>query len=100
MAVTYSKKSAYYGTGLYGNFLDVLDFRTINKQVDDVYYTIDKVYQNRPDLLAYDLYGDSSLWWVFAARNPDVIRDPIFDFVSGVTIYIPKQTTLDQDLGL
>jgi len=100
MAVTYSKKSAYYGTGLYGNFLDVLDFRTINKQVDDVYYTIDKVYQNRPDLLAYDLYGDSSLWWVFAARNPDVIRDPIFDFVSGITIYIPKQTTLEQDLGL
>jgi hypothetical protein len=100
MAVTYSKKSAYYGTGLYGNFLDVLDFRTIGKQVDDVYYTIDKVYQNRPDLLAYDLYGDSSLWWVFAARNPDVIRDPIFDFVSGITIYIPKQTTLEQDLGL
>jgi len=100
MAVAYSKKSAYYNTGLYGNFLDVLDSRTISKQVDDVYYTIDKVYQNRPDLLAYDLYGDSSLWWVFAVRNPDVIRDPIFDFVSGITIYIPKQTTLEQDLGL
>jgi hypothetical protein len=100
MAVKYGKTSAYYGTGLYGNFLDVLEPRVITKQTDDVYYTIDKTYQNRPDLLAYDLYGDSTLWWVFAARNPNVLRDPLFDFVAGVTIYIPKKTTLTQDLGL
>jgi hypothetical protein len=100
MSVKYGKTSVYYGTGLYGNFLDVREPRNITKRADDVYYTIDKVYQNRPDLLAYDLYKDSTLWWVFAARNPNVLRDPLFDFVAGVSIYIPKKTTLDQDLGL
>jgi hypothetical protein len=50
--------------------------------------------------LAFDLYGDANLWWVFAARNPNVIRDPIFDFLPGVRIYIPKKTTIDRDLGL
>ena len=74
--------------------------RKLSKQVDDVKYTIDKVYQNRPDLLAFDLYGDANLWWVFVQRNPDVLRDPVFDFLPGVTIYIPKKNTIVNDLGL
>jgi hypothetical protein len=57
-------------------------------------------YENRPDLLAYDLYGDSRLWWVFAVRNPSVIKDSIYDLVSGVSIYIPKLATLKKDLGI
>jgi alpha-L-fucosidase len=74
--------------------------RPIDKQIDDVSYTIDKIYQNRPDLLAFDLYGDSALWWVFRSRNPNVLDDPIFDFKAGVTIMIPKKTTLKSNLGL
>ena len=57
-------------------------------------------YKNRPDLLAADLYGDAALWWVFAARNPNVLKDPLFDFRPGVTIYIPTKETLVADLGL
>lgn len=100
MAVEYSKTSPYFATTLYGQFLDIINFRQISKLSDDVYYEIDKIYSNRPDLLAFDLYGDANLWWVFAARNPNVIRDPIFDFLPGVKIYIPKKTTIDRDLGL
>jgi hypothetical protein len=100
MAVEYSKTSPYFATTLYGQFLDIINFRQISKLSDDVYYEIDKIYSNRPDLLAFDLYGDANLWWVFAARNPNVIRDPIFDFLPGVRIYIPKKTTIDRDLGL
>ena len=100
MATTYSKTSPYQQTTLYGQFLDILSYRSITKRSSDIEYTIDKIYQCRPDLLAYDLYGDSSLWWVFAVRNPNVIRDPLFDFVPGVTIYIPTKSTLYQDLGL
>jgi hypothetical protein len=100
MSVKYSKTSPYFSTGLYGNFLDIATNRPITKKVDDVSYVIDKIYQFRPDLLAYDLYSDASLWWVFAARNPNVIRDPVFDFLPGVQIYLPKQTTLAEDLGL
>jgi hypothetical protein len=100
MTVKYSKTSPYYNTGLYGSFLDIATNRSITKKVDDVTYTIDKIYQFRPDLLAYDLYSDAGLWWVFAARNPNVIRDPVFDFLPGVQIYLPKQSTLVNDLGL
>lgn len=100
MAVEYSKTSPYHATTLYGQFLDIINYRQISKLADDVYYEIDKIYSNRPDLLAFDLYGDANLWWVFAARNPNVIRDPVFDFLPGVRIYIPKKTTIDRDLGL
>jgi hypothetical protein len=51
-------------------------------------------------MLAYDLYGDSGLWWVFAVRNPNVIKDPVFGFIAGLAIYIPQKTTLVSDLGI
>ena len=80
MDVTYSKTSPYYGTNLFGQFLDVAKNRPITALPDDVLYEIDNVYQFRPDMLSYDLYGDSSLWWVFVQRNPNVLKDPLFDF--------------------
>jgi hypothetical protein len=97
---TYSKSSPYYGTGVFGNFLDIIEYSAVSQQPDDVLYVIDKVYEFRPDLLAFDLYGNAGLWWVFRSRNPNSIDDPIFDFRSGVTIYIPKKETLVSDLGL
>ena len=56
--------------------------------------------KNRPDLLAYDLYGDVSLWWTFSVRNPNIIQDPVFDFVPGVEIFIPTKETVTAALGL
>jgi len=44
--------------------------------------------------LAFDLYGDPSLWWVFAVRNPNVISDPVFDMRIGARIAVPKKETL------
>jgi hypothetical protein len=99
MATTYLKSSPYYKTSTHGNFLDVWEQRTFPKLPDDVVFTINQTYQNRPDLLANDLYGDSGLWWVFAVRNPDIIKDPIYDFAAGVRIRIPKKTTLQSALG-
>ena len=98
--VKYSTNSPYFQTGNFGNFLDVMINREITKKVDDVLYEIDTVYEYRPDLLAFDLYGDSALWWVFAQRNPNVLKDPLFDFRAGYKIYIPQKTTLQQDLGI
>ena len=98
--VTYSPSSPYFQTQKFGIFLDLMVNRPITKLADDVLYEIDKVYEYRPDMLAYDLYGDSKLWWVFAQRNPNVIKDPLFDFRAGVRIYVPKKTTLQQDLGV
>ena len=98
--VQYRTTSPYFRTSTYGNFLDVMTNRSITKNPDDVLYKIDTVYEYRPDMLAFDLYGDSALWWVFAQRNPNVLKDPLFGFRAGVQIYIPKKTTLQQDLGV
>lgn len=100
MTVTYSKSSPYYSTGTFGTYLDILVLRPITPKPDDVVYQIDRIYEYRPDLLASDLYGDSGLWWVFRQRNPDVLDDPIMDFMAGMIIYVPKKTTLISDLGI
>jgi hypothetical protein len=98
--VSYSKSSPYYGTGLYGSFLDLMAPRAITKLANDQLYTIDRVYHLRPDMLAFDLYKNAKLWWVFAARNPNSLKDPLFDFITGNTIYLPTLATLTKDLGL
>jgi len=46
------------------------------------------------------MYGDAKLWWVFSQRNPNRLKDPMFDFVTGTGIYIPQLTTLREALGL
>jgi hypothetical protein len=65
-----------------------------------MYWEITAVYNLRPDLLANDLYNDGRLWWVFAQRNPNTLKDPLFDFVLGVKIYIPKENVLKSSLGI
>lgn len=95
-----SKTSPYYTTSQFGKFLDILEYRSVPADSSDVLYQIDNFYDNRPDLLAHDLYGDANLWWVFAARNPNALKDPLFDFTTGTTIYIPNGAKLKQQLGI
>ena len=99
MALNYSRYSPYANTELFGNYLDVASLPVIPGQADDVRYTVNKTYQYRPDLLANDLYGNSELWWVFAARNPNIIKDPVFDMRPGVTFFLPKKELLNSILG-
>ena len=97
---TYNKTSPYYNTSINNNDLDVINFRDIPKEKDDILFEVTATYENRPDLLAYDLYKDHKLWWVFAVRNKSVIKDPVFDLVAGVKIYLPKASTLQKVLGI
>jgi hypothetical protein len=73
--------------------------RSITKHDDDPLFVINQVYHLRPDLLAYDLYQKSDLWWVFAQRNPNTLKDPLFDFTAGTEIYLPQTETLKDELG-
>ena len=100
MSVEYRQDSPYALTEMYGNFLDVYTHRPIPFYQDDVLFTINITYQYRPDLLAYDLYNNQNLWWLFAVRNPNAIQDPIWDFVINRKIFIPKQETLQTVLGI
>lgn len=97
---TYANTSPWYTTGIKKEYLDFLKIRPVPAESDDFLYTIEAQYTYRPDLLAFDLYRTSKLWWVFAQRNMDVIQDPIFDFVPGVQIYIPKRSGLVSLLGI
>lgn len=81
-------------------YLEILQPVPVPAASNDVLYTITAVYTHRPDLLAYDLYGKKELWWVFAQRNPDVIIDPLYDFIAGTQIYLPQGANLRKDLGL
>jgi len=99
MSAIYSKSSPYYTTTSTGAYLDVINFRDIPSVANDVQFTVTSQYANRPDMLAYDLYGDSNLWWVFAVRNKDVIQDPVYDLYAGQVIYLPQAATLKTVLG-
>lgn len=98
----YPRTSPYKDTEIFNKkFLDFMTNRSIPAQPSDVQIILAEVYQYRPDLLAYDLYGDPKLWWVFAARNPNRLGpDPYFNFVTGVELYIPTMDTLRQSLGI
>lgn len=98
--VSYSKTSPYFKNETFGQFLDVANIPAIPFDSTDVVYRIDPIYKHRPDLLSYDLYGTSAFWWVFAVRNPNTIQDPIFDFLPGATIYVPKKASLVAALGI
>jgi hypothetical protein len=97
---TYTNTSPWYLTQTTQDYLDVLAIRPVSAEVDDFYYTIESQYAFRPDLLAFDLYGESNLWWVFIQRNLNVLQDPVFDFTPGKKIYIPKKSSLFTVLGL
>lgn len=99
--MAYPATSPYYLSTLVNDqFLDVMINRPIPGDPTDVYWTVTPVYNMRPDLLASDLYNDSRLWWVFAQRNPNTLKDPLFDFTTGTGIFIPKLDLLKSVLGL
>lgn len=98
--MAYPSTSPYYLTPLFRNqFLEIMTNRSIPIDPLDQYWQITPTYNLRPDLLAYDLYEDSKLWWVFAQRNPNALPDPLFDFVTGKYIYVPQLPNLKKALG-
>lgn len=86
----YRTDSLYRDTKITGQYLDVLDINNIdvvNTTTTDI--IIEEKYDEKPDLLAHDLYGNAKLWWVFALFNEDKLSDPIIDFKTGLKISVP-----------
>lgn len=90
---TYSPDSVYRKTQIVGN--KYLDIYVPEVEYPESYDIIDVVIENkfnqRPDLLAHNLYGNAKLWWVFAEFNQDLLKDPIIDFKSGLKIKAPAR---------
>lgn len=95
--VNYDKNSPYFQTNQVTNYVQYLSFwngQYIPPLSTDTLYQIGNAYKYRPDLLSYELYQTSQLWWVFALRNPDILIDPVWDFIPGYTIYVPSKESL------
>jgi hypothetical protein len=95
----YKKTSPWYITKQNTLYLELLTLRTIPISDDDFKYVIENQYKHRPDLLAFDLYQDAKLWWVFAQRNRSILKDPIYDFSPGTTIFCPAKANINAALS-
>ncbi len=100
MAASYPASSPWANTSITNEHLGYFNSRKIGAEADDPLYEVETKYIYRPDLLANELYGSSKLWWVFMQRNLDVMQDPIYDFVPGLLIRLPKRGPLFAALGL
>ena len=93
----YRSDSHLANTKVNGKFTELYEpgnelFNTGNKE-----HTIESKHHKRPDLLAFELYGNQRLWWIFMHFNPNIIKDPITDFTSGKTILVPQDRTGPSD---
>lgn len=97
--INYPPSSPYYETSQLNWRLEPFVSRKILPNINDASRIITTQYHNRPQYFSNDIYGVPSYWWVFMERNIDVIRDPIWDFVSGLEIMVPSLGYL-KSLGL
>ena len=95
----YGATSPWGKTKINRGTLDTLTIRPVPKMDDDVLYEVQAQFTHRPDLLAFSVYGTPKLWWVFAQRNMDVLKDPVFDLEAGVKIFLPREDRLKKFLG-
>lgn len=97
MSANYADNSPYASTRTVNYLVEYLDYWNgyfVLPNDLDVLYTVEAKYENRPDLLSFDLYGSPRYWWVFALRNPNVIKDPIYDMKPGISIILSPKSAL------
>lgn len=90
MASNSKETSQYASTAITDFYLDIWSPIAVSNSPYDQIYTIPAAFDQRPDLLSQQEYGTPAMWWVFTLRNPDLLIDPIQDFVAGLQIYIPS----------
>ena len=97
----YSATSPYGNTPIVnGQYLDNLVPRAVPISQYDLPYVIEPQFHQRPDLASNVIYKTPKLWWGFAQRNFDILKDPVFDFKAGTEIIICEPKTLYTYLGL
>lgn len=97
--VNYSKPSPYAATPQSNRFLGRYVHRQITAHETDELVTLEARHERRPEVLSQELYGTPEYYWVFMCRNMNIIRDPIWDFVPGVTIAVPTLAHLKSITG-
>jgi hypothetical protein len=91
----YASSSNYSATTQNLKFLEIYQPKITNANLSDnaKLVRIGNRYHRRPDLLAFDMYGNARYWWIFVHYNRDKLRDPINDFVAGLEIKVPSKSS-------
>lgn len=76
-------------TDVYANRLGWWERKIHTISDDDIIYTIQPYEHQRPDILAYRVYGKSSLMWTILQYNS--IVDVTTEFVTGKDIRLPSE---------
>jgi hypothetical protein len=99
MLINYPANSPYADTPQTSWYIGNLVFRPLPPDAGDLPFTLSLRHQYRPDRLSYDLYGTPAYWWVFCVRNPFLRRDPVWNFINGLTLTVPTSDYLHRVLG-
>lgn len=97
--IQYASNNPYANTPEYSWRIGRYVYRPIPPNANDLTITLQPQHQYRPDKLSYDLYGSPVYWWVFCVRNAFLRSDPVWNFLTGLTIIAPSLTYLQQVLG-
>lgn len=84
-------KNFYSKTNIKDFYLDLANLPTARKLAEGQrleQHVVTSRQQYRPDLLSFDLYGNSSYWWTIVLLNRDTLKDPIRDLKTGTVLRI------------
>src|ERR1700733_4146240 len=94
-SVSYPTDTLYARTSINGRFLGFYSSILIPPDPTDRLYVIKRQdWVHRPDLMAFDYYGDDRLFWVFGVRNG--LADLVFDINFGTVLFFPTPARLTQ----
>lgn len=86
--------SFYSNTNTREFYLDLWQDPGLAFSTSDPLEAIPVEFDRRPDLMAFNRYGNTKFWWIFALRNKDILIDPIEDFTAGTKIHVPNKRTI------
>jgi len=92
MANSYKRTSHLRQTSIRNGYAALYEPPLVPDFTQTEEFTITQQYVNRPDMLAYELYGESDFWWVFPLYNKNLIVDPINDFTLNKVILVPTRS--------
>ena len=94
----YDRKSYLRNARRKDFYLDVVTIPSVDLGQGE-YVQVPPECENRIDLFSYQQYKTSRLWWIIALANADIIADPIWDFKSGMTVFVPRNGVIGENFG-
>jgi len=91
-------RNQYSATPVSDFYLDIAKLPTVEellKNKTPEVIVVDSKFEYRPDLLSYELYGNSSYWWIIVLLNRTQLQDPIRDLQAGMVLRVLPRTAIN-----